>query len=81
MIVTILVNLMDAMNSGISLDIFTFKQLPSIVLPLIETLCAPKIYFELVKFTYGWAKLSLSLRTTFCLRKYVFFSISLESDY
>ena len=31
------------MNSGVSLDIFTFKQLLTIVL---ATLCAPKIYFE-----------------------------------
>ena len=36
----------DAMNSGVSFDIFTFKHLLSIVLELIATLCAPKIYFE-----------------------------------
>ena len=34
------------MNSGISCDIFTFKKPLSIVLELIATLCAPKIYFE-----------------------------------
>ena len=34
------------MNSGVSLDIFTFKQFLSIVSALIATLCAPKIYFE-----------------------------------
>ena len=39
----------NAMNSGVSLDIFTFKQLLSIVLALIATLCAPKIYFEYSK--------------------------------
>ena len=37
---------MDAMNSGVSFDIFTFKQPLSIVLELIATLCTPKIYFE-----------------------------------
>ena len=36
----------NAMNSGISFDIFTFKQPLSIVLELIATLCASKIYFE-----------------------------------
>ena len=34
------------MNSGVSFDILTFKQPLSIVLELIATLCAPKIYFE-----------------------------------
>ena len=34
------------MNSGVSFDIFTLKQLFSIVLELIATLCVPKIYFE-----------------------------------
>ena len=34
------------MNSGVSFDIVTFKHLLSIVLELIATLCAPKIYFE-----------------------------------
>ena len=37
---------MDAMNSGVLFVIFTFKQLLSIVLELIATLCAHKIYFE-----------------------------------
>ena len=34
------------MNSGVSFDLFTFKQPLSIVLELIATFCAPKIYFE-----------------------------------
>ena len=34
------------MNSGVSTDIFTFKQILSTVIALIATLCAPKIYFE-----------------------------------
>ena len=34
------------MNSDVSLDIFTFKQVLSIVLALLATLCAIKIYFE-----------------------------------
>ena len=34
------------MNSGVSFDVFTFKQLLIIVIALIATLYAPKIYFE-----------------------------------
>ena len=34
------------MNSGVSTDIFTFKQILSTVIALIATLCAPKVYFE-----------------------------------
>ena len=34
------------MNSGVSFEIFAFKQPLSIVLELTATLCAPKIYFE-----------------------------------
>ena len=36
----------DAMNSGVSFVIFPFKQLLSIVLALIATSCASKIYFK-----------------------------------
>ena len=42
-----------AMNSGVLLDIFTFKQLLSIVLALIATLYPPKIYFKDSKIYQG----------------------------
>ena len=37
------------MNSGVSLDTFTFKKPLSIVLALTATLCAPKIH--IIKFS------------------------------
>ena len=44
------------MNSGVSTDIFTFKQILSTVIALIATLCAPKIYFEGSKMYEIWVR-------------------------